>query len=118
MTNRSTLFLSAAFLIPIAAPAEAQQPPATDQPSTAPATEQAPAPAPTTQQDNAAAAAAAQGEDIPEEQEIVVVGQRPRGSVVGDIPPENTLDARDVRATRSEERRVGKEGRYRGSPYH
>jgi hypothetical protein len=99
MTNRSTLFLSAAFLIPIAAPAEAQQPPATDQPSTAPATEQAPAPAPTTQQDNAAAAAAAQGEDIPEEQEIVVVGQRPRGSVVGDIPPENTLDARDVRAT-------------------
>jgi hypothetical protein len=31
--------------------------------------------------------------------EIVVVGQKPRGSVVGDIPPENTLDARDIRAT-------------------
>ncbi|MBV9527854.1 TonB-dependent receptor [Sphingomonas sp.] len=30
---------------------------------------------------------------------IVVTGSRPRGSVVGDIPPENTLDARDVRAT-------------------
>jgi hypothetical protein len=32
-------------------------------------------------------------------EEIVVTGQRPRGSVIGDIPPENTLDARDVRAT-------------------
>ena len=31
--------------------------------------------------------------------EIVVVGKRPRGSVIGDIPPENTLDSRDVRAT-------------------
>jgi hypothetical protein len=30
---------------------------------------------------------------------IVVTGQRPRGSVIGDIPPENTLDSRDVRAT-------------------
>lgn len=26
--------------------------------------------------------------------EIVVIGQKPRGSVVGDIPPENTLGAR------------------------
>lgn len=32
-------------------------------------------------------------------EEIVVTGQRPRGSVIGDIPPENTLNARDVRAT-------------------
>ena len=31
--------------------------------------------------------------------EIVVTGQKPRGSVVGDIPPENTLSSRDVRAT-------------------
>lgn len=38
-------------------------------------------------------------EDTGDEEEIVVTGQRPRGSVVGDIPPENTLDARDVRAT-------------------
>lgn len=37
--------------------------------------------------------------EIPDEEEIVVTGQRARGSVVGDIPPENTLDARDVRAT-------------------
>ena len=32
-------------------------------------------------------------------EEIVVQGQRPRGSVVGDIPPENVLDPRDIRAT-------------------
>ena len=30
---------------------------------------------------------------------IVVTGQKPRGSVVGDIPPENVLSARDIRAT-------------------
>jgi len=34
-----------------------------------------------------------------EGEEIVVQGQRPRGSVVGDIPPENTLTSRDIRAT-------------------
>ena len=38
-------------------------------------------------------------DDVGDEEEIVVTGARPRGSVVGDIPPENTLDARDVRAT-------------------
>ena len=32
-------------------------------------------------------------------EEIVVVGQKPRGSVVGDIPPENVLTSRDIRAT-------------------
>lgn len=30
---------------------------------------------------------------------IVVTGARPRGSVIGDIPPENTLTTRDVMAT-------------------
>jgi len=34
-----------------------------------------------------------------EEEEIVVQGAKPRGSVIGDIPPEKTYDARDVRAT-------------------
>jgi hypothetical protein len=34
-----------------------------------------------------------------EEEEIVVVGARPRGAVIGDIPPENTLAAADIRAT-------------------
>lgn len=32
-------------------------------------------------------------------QTIVVTGAKPRGSVVGDIPPENTLTSQDVRAT-------------------
>ena len=33
------------------------------------------------------------------EESVVVVGQRDPRGVIGDIPPENTLDARDVRAT-------------------
>ena len=41
-------------------------------------------------------AASDEGEDGGD---IVVTGQKPRGSVVGDIPPENTLSARDIRAT-------------------
>ena len=32
-------------------------------------------------------------------EDIVVMGQKPRGSVVGAIPPENVLDPRDIRAT-------------------
>ncbi len=38
-------------------------------------------------------------EPYDEEEAIVVTGQKPPGSVVGDIPPEKTLDPRDVRAT-------------------
>lgn len=34
-----------------------------------------------------------------DEETIVVTGQRPRGSVVGDIPAENVLNTRDIRAT-------------------
>ena len=37
--------------------------------------------------------------DAEDEEAIVVVGQRPRGAVIGDIPPENVLDARDIRST-------------------
>ena len=52
---------------------------------------------------SAAASTAAQSiDDLPEEnegEEIVVQGQKPRGSVAGDIPPENVLDPRDIRAT-------------------
>ena len=33
------------------------------------------------------------------EQEITVVGQKPRGSVAGDIAPEQVLDSRSIRAT-------------------
>ena len=43
--------------------------------------------------------AATAADDEGDEDEIVVTGAKPRGSVIGDIPPENTLDARDVRAT-------------------
>jgi len=41
------------------------------------------------------AAAPASADD---DEEIVVRGQKPRGSVTGDIPPEQTLNAADVRA--------------------
>lgn len=55
----------------------------------------------------AAAGAAQQGADsstqpsadLGDDEAIVVTGARARGSALGDIPPENTLDARDVRAT-------------------
>ena len=38
-------------------------------------------------------------DEMGDEEEIVVHGAKPRGSVIGDIPPEKTYDARDVRAT-------------------
>ena len=38
-------------------------------------------------------------EFVEDDDAIVVVGQRLPGQVVGDIPPENVLDARDIRAT-------------------
>ena len=38
-------------------------------------------------------------DDSVEGEEIVVQGQKPRGSVVGDIPAENVLNPRDIRAT-------------------
>ena len=33
------------------------------------------------------------------DEQVVVVAGQPRGSVIGDIPPENSLDSRDIRAT-------------------
>ena len=97
MTYRSLWFSTAALLVPFS-PALAQQD-AQQQPAATPApspAEAAPAPA-----DPAPAAAPASqpADEFGEEEEIVVTGARARGSVVGDIPPENTLDARDVRAT-------------------
>jgi hypothetical protein len=64
----------------------------------------APIPAFAQQQSAAASATAAQpvdelSDEELEGEEIVVQGQRPRGSVVGDIPPENVLNPRDIRAT-------------------
>jgi outer membrane cobalamin receptor len=81
MTSRSLLLASVAVLFPI----------------TPAFTQQQTSPAPTTA--TRAPAAAQAPEEIPDEEDIVITGQRARGSVVGDIPPEKTLDAREVRAT-------------------
>jgi hypothetical protein len=58
-------------------------------------------PAPTTQEAVEPSAEPPADEPLDEYdgEEIVVQGQRPRGSVVGDIPPENVLNTRDIRAT-------------------
>jgi hypothetical protein len=85
MISRATpaaLLVGAAFILPANAWAQDATP-----------TQAAP-PAPTT-----ATGAAAQPVDEGDEEEIVVIGQRARGSVIGDIPPEKTLSAGDVRAT-------------------
>src|SRR5438552_6851447 len=83
MTSRSLLLTSAAVLFPLSpAPAQTQQPAAGPAATTA-----TPAPA------------AQPSDELGDEEDIVITGQRARGSVVGDIPPENTLAARDVRAT-------------------
>lgn len=64
----------------------------------------APFPAYAQQESAAATATTAQSiDELPaddvEGEEIVVQGQKPRGSVVGDIPAENVLNPRDIRAT-------------------
>ena len=101
MTYRSLLLSSAALLLPIASATAQQSSPAPQaelpQRSAVPVET---APAPTDPNATTSATAATQpADDLGDEEEIVVTGARPRGSVVGDIPPENTLDARDVRAT-------------------
>jgi TonB-dependent receptor-like protein len=101
MNPRSTLLASAAVILSCS-PAFARQAQA---PSSGPSatsaaqttTSQQPANASTAQSDTSAAQAV--NEDYGDEEEIVVQGTRPRGSVVGDIPPQNILDSRDIRAT-------------------
>jgi hypothetical protein len=96
MIRKTTLLGGAALLFPLAQPAIGQEAPA---PTPSPGSSAA-QPSPGTAVAQATPTEGAQPvDDVPEEQEIVVVGQRPRGSVIGDIPPEDTLDARDVRAT-------------------
>jgi len=87
--NHRSMLLAGAALIFVGSPALAQEAP------TSPP--QQPATAPTAQQDTQAAQAV--DEDYGDEEAIVVQGTRARGSVVGDIPPQNILDSRDVRAT-------------------
>lgn len=48
---------------------------------------------------NSPARSAQPADDSADEDEIVVTGARARGSAIGDIPAQNVLDARDVRAT-------------------
>src|SRR5689334_8945939 len=92
MTLRSSLLLGAAIAFPALSAANAQQP--------IPPAQSAPTSQAGQQHDTGASAAPDQAvDDTGEEDPIVVVGSKPRGSVIGDIPPENTLDARDVRAT-------------------
>ena len=94
MKARNTLLASAALIV-LSSPAFARQTPPPAPPTPAPASQQA---GPTTAEQDTTAAQAVD-EDMGDEEEIVVQGQRARGSVVGDIPPENILDSRDVRAT-------------------
>ncbi|HEV8408774.1 MAG TPA: TonB-dependent receptor, partial [Sphingomicrobium sp.] len=103
MNPRPTLLASAAIVLS-SSPAFAQQmetappaPSATSSAQPSATTSQQPANASTAQSDTTAAQAV--NEDYGDEEEIVVQGTRPRGSVVGDIPPQNILDSRDIRAT-------------------
>ncbi len=86
MTNRLAFLLATSALC-AGAPALARQ---DSQPAPQP---QPPAAAP------GAAAAVDNTATEDDEGTIVVTGQKPRGSVVGDIPPENVLTSRDIRAT-------------------
>ena len=86
---------AAAIALALASPGAAQGAPATETLAAPPA----PAPAPdATATTQAAQAPAVEDEFGDEGGEIVVTGVR-RGSIVGDIPPENVLGSRDVRAT-------------------
>ena len=96
MTSRSLLLSTAALLFPLS-PAIAQERPQAQQ--TQPAGAQPTAPAAEPAGTANAAPTTQPTDELGDEEEIVVTGVRARGSVVGDIPPENTLDARDVRAT-------------------
>ena len=103
MNPRPTLLASAAIILS-SSPAFAQQvqappsePSATSAEQPQATAAQQPAAPPPAQSDTAAAQAV--NGDYGDEEEIVVQGTRPRGSVVGDIPPQNVLDSRDIRAT-------------------
>ncbi|MCY7338369.1 MAG: TonB-dependent receptor, partial [Sphingomonas bacterium] len=86
MYLRPMLLASVALMLPHAALAQAAAP--------APSTTIGPEQATPTQgaPDDAAL-------DAEEDATVTVIGQRPRGSVVGDIPAENVLTTRDIRAT-------------------
>jgi len=91
MIDRSLLFSTSVLLFPLS-PAFAQVQPQAQSSAASPAS-------PSTTGPQATGAGSQPADEYGDEEEIVVTGARARGSVVGDIPPENTLDARDVRAT-------------------
>ena len=91
MNFRPALLASASLII-VASPALAQE--AAQQPAVTtvqPAIPAAPA--------GDAGAGQAGYEDYGDEDAIVIQGTRARGSAIGDIPPQNILDSRDIRAT-------------------
>jgi iron complex outermembrane receptor protein len=73
----------------------AQQPAAAPTPTPTPAPAQSTTPPPAT----AGGTGAEDESDEGDEQTIVVTGTRERGAVISDIPPENQLNRRDIRAT-------------------
>ncbi|HEX2804369.1 MAG TPA: TonB-dependent receptor [Sphingomicrobium sp.] len=85
MPNKSLLLSGAAFLL-LTAAANAQD--STQQPAV---------------NQQQAQPEAGESEIIPDDEEdgqtVVVTGAKPRGSAIGDIPPEETLTSRDVQAT-------------------
>ena len=89
MTHRKILLASTGLALAMAIPAQAQ-----GAGSSADSAGRASA----TPTSGATAAIPAESEEYDNE-DIVVTGFRPRGSVTGDIPPENTLTTRDIRAT-------------------
>ncbi|HEX2763280.1 MAG TPA: TonB-dependent receptor [Allosphingosinicella sp.] len=85
MTARQALL--AALIAGVPAPLLAQAPPPAGPPVPAPKAQRQPPPV---DPDEAL--------DEEDNQTIIVTGQRPRGSVIGDIPPEIQLGRRDIRA--------------------
>ena len=108
VTSLIASLLAGSALAPLQAQTAQPAPPpaATETPqpdSPAPLATETTGPAPTDEMPaaQAEAAGAAEGAEIDEEGEeeaIVVTGQRPRGSVAGDIQPEVSLSGRQLRA--------------------
>jgi hypothetical protein len=98
-TTRHALLAGAAFIFVLSSAAQAQDS-AAPEPQQTPATDESVPPA-----DQAAPPANPENPPLTDDladdegETIVVTGSKLRGLVVGDIPPENTLDSRDVRAT-------------------
>ncbi len=89
--TRTALLAGVSLALPLTGPANAQE--------ATPAQEPNPAQEATPAAGTPAEPVAPDADEFGEEEEIIVTGSRPRGSVIGDIPPENTLNSRDVRAT-------------------